>query len=295
VAASAPRPRSLILTFYGAFVRRLGGWIAVSHLLPLMADLDLDEQSVRSAISRLKRRGWLVPSRRDGLVGYALSDVARSALDQADERIYSGPRPADPDDGWGLVVFSVPETERHRRHVLRSRLSWLGFGNNAPGVWIAPRRLLPAARAQLDELGLSGYVDLYEASYVGFGDVRSLVDRSWDLDALRALYAAFVAEHEPVLARWSGNGTPPPDDRHAYVDYVATLDRWRALPFLDPGLPAELLPADWEGHAAAALFHDILSRLSERAFVHVERTVACPQQDAGVTSSPDRPRTRLEK
>lgn len=263
----------MILTFYGAFVRRLGGWVAVSHLLPLMADLDLDEQSVRSAISRLKRRGWLVPSRRDGLVGYALSDVARSALDQADERIYSGPRPADPEDGWGLVVFSVPETERHKRHVLRSRLAWLGFGNNAPGVWIAPRRLLPAARAQLDELGLAEYVDMYEASYVGFGDVRRLVDRSWDLVALRGLYTNFVVEHRPVLERWPAHGGGPADDRLAYIDYVSTLDRWRALPFLDPGLPAELLPDEWEGHVAAALFHDILSRLAERAFGHVERTV----------------------
>lgn len=262
----------MILTFYGAFVRRLGGWIAISHLVPLMADLDLDEQSVRSAISRLKRRGWLLPSKRDGMVGYALSDVARSALDQADERIYAGPHPADPDEGWGLVVFSVPETERHKRHVLRSRLAWLGFGNNAPGVWIAPRRLLPAARAQLDELGLAKYVDLYEASYIGFGDVRGLVDRSWDLAALRERYATFLAEHQPVLARWMGS-TDLPDDRYAYIDYVATLDRWRALPFLDPGLPAELLPAGWEGHAAAVLFHNILDRLGERAFAHVERTV----------------------
>ncbi|HEX5493272.1 MAG TPA: PaaX family transcriptional regulator C-terminal domain-containing protein [Mycobacteriales bacterium] len=263
----APRPRSLILTFYGAFVRRLDGWIAVSHLVALMADLDLDEQSVRSAVSRLKRRGWLLPGRRDGQAGYTLADLGRSALDRADERIYSGPSPADPAQGWGLVVFSVPEAERHRRHVLRSRLAWLGFGNNAPGVWIAPRRLLQPAREHLRELGLTDYVDLYEASYTGFGDLRDLVDRSWDLAGLRAMYASFVTDHRLVAKRWDDPARA--DGRAAYVDYLTTLDRWRALPFLDPGLPAELLPDGWEGHAAAELFHRIGDRLAEPAFVHV--------------------------
>ncbi|HEY9391638.1 MAG TPA: PaaX family transcriptional regulator C-terminal domain-containing protein [Mycobacteriales bacterium] len=272
----APRPRSLILTFYGAFVRRLDGWVAVSHLVTLMADLDLDEQSVRSAISRLKRRGWLESSRRDGRVGYALSDLARAALDRADERIYAGPQPADPDQGWGLVVFSVPESERHRRHVLRSRLAWLGFGNNAPGVWIAPHRLLAPAREQLRELGLAPYVDLYEASYAGFGDLRTLVERSWDLAGLRARYATFLADHAPVLERWDRSAE---DNRAAYVDYLTTLDRWRGLPFLDPGLPAELLPDGWEGHAAATLFHDILGRLQEPAFRYVTGVVCHGRYD----------------
>lgn len=276
----ATRPRSLIVTFSGAFLRRLGGWIAVSHLVTLLADADLDAQSARSAISRLKRRGWLLPDRRDGVAGYALSDLARTELDRADERIYRGPRPADAVDGWGLVVFSVPETERHRRHQLRSRLAWLGFGNNAPGVWIAPRRLLEPAREHLAELGLSGYVDLYEASYSGFGDLRGLVERSWDLTGLRTLYATFLADHRPVLSRWSqpgagGGGQAPRHAVHrlAYVDFLRTLDRWRRLPFLDPGLPAELLPAGWEGHAAATLFGELLDRLGEPAFGHVTATV----------------------
>lgn len=285
----ATRPRSLIVTFSGAFLRRLDGWIAVSHLVTLLADADLDAQSARSAISRLKRRGWLLPDRRDGVAGYALSDLARTELDRADERIYRGPRPADVADGWGLVVFSVPETERHRRHVLRSRLAWLGFGNHAPGVWIAPRRLLEPAREHLAELGLTAYVDLYAASHAGFGDLRGLVERSWDLAGLRTLYAAFLADHRPVLSRWSGPagdaGTPgdpddpgAPDDtgRLAYVDFLRTLDRWRGLPFLDPGLPAELLPPGWEGHAAATLFHDLLDRLGEPAFGHVTATVHGP-------------------
>ncbi|WP_454132103.1 hypothetical protein [Kitasatospora aureofaciens] len=39
----------------------------------------------------------------------------------------------------------MPESERAHRHQLRSRLSWLGFGNAAPGCRLAPARLLPDA------------------------------------------------------------------------------------------------------------------------------------------------------
>jgi phenylacetic acid degradation operon negative regulatory protein len=266
----AARPGSVILTFYGAFVRRLDGWVAVAHLIELMGEVGLDPQAVRSATSRLKRRGWLVPSRRGAAAGYELSDVARAALSAGDQRIYEAQQPADLAAGWALVVFSVPESERSRRHLLRSRLTWLGFGSDAPGVWIGPRRLMPAARGMLTDLGLERYVDLYEAAYTGFGDARQLVERCWDLGQLRRLYTAFLTQWEPVIA--AAEETDP-DERRAFTDYLAALDQWRGLPFLDPGLPSELLPSGWEGHAASALFHALMHRLEPPAFRHVQLTV----------------------
>jgi phenylacetic acid degradation operon negative regulatory protein len=270
MTAHTPRPRSLILTFYGAFVRRLDGWVAVAHLIELMGEAGLDAQAVRSATSRLKQRGWLMPSRRGTAAGYALSDIARAALTAGDERIYKADQPADLADGWALVVFSVPESERSQRHLLRSRLTWLGFGSDAPGVWIGPGRLMPAARAMVTELGLERYVDLYEAAYTGFDDCRRLVQRCWDLAELRRRYAAFLARWEPVLAGLPDGG---PDERSAFIDYLGALDQWRGLPFLDPGLPTELLPPGWEGHAASALFQELVARLEPPAFRHVELTV----------------------
>ncbi|NEE37388.1 PaaX family transcriptional regulator, partial [Streptomyces sp. SID7982] len=65
--------------------------------------------------------------------GYALSPDARQLLDDGDRRIYRHPAPSLA-DGWVLAVFSVPEAERSKRHVLRSRLARLGFGTAAPGV-----------------------------------------------------------------------------------------------------------------------------------------------------------------
>ena len=64
----------------------------------------------------------------------ALSDHARRVLHEGDRRIFERPR-ASLGDGWVVVVFSVPESERRQRHTLRSRLTWLGYGTVSAGVW----------------------------------------------------------------------------------------------------------------------------------------------------------------
>src|SRR4051812_17418653 len=74
-------PRSLLMTFFGAFLRRLGGWIAVADLVALMGDLGLDEQAVRSAVSRLKRRGIVAPERRGGAAGDRLTTRGEASLE----------------------------------------------------------------------------------------------------------------------------------------------------------------------------------------------------------------------
>jgi phenylacetic acid degradation operon negative regulatory protein len=262
------RPSSFILDIYGSFARRgLGSWIAVAHLIRLMGDLGIDEQSVRSAASRMKRRGLLETAKRGRLSGYALSEEAVRIIDEGDRRIYGSQEPADLAEGWALAVFSVPEVERRKRHLLRSRLEWLGFGNPAPGVWIAPRRLFPDAQRMIERLELTRYVHLFEASYRGFDDVGAMVARAWDLRRLDSLYQAFIADREPVVERWLDPRTAG-DERQAFVDYIMAVHQWRKFPYLDPGLPAEVLPPDWAGRRAAAIFFDLVRRLEILAFRH---------------------------
>src|SRR3954468_3067986 len=91
--ADSARPRSLLMTFFGAFGRDLGGWIAVADLIGLMADVELDEQAVRSAVSRLKRRGVVAAERRAGAAGYRLTPQAHAMLAAGDARIFERPAP----------------------------------------------------------------------------------------------------------------------------------------------------------------------------------------------------------
>ncbi len=260
-----PQPRSLIVTIYGLYARAADGFLPVSGLVRLLADLGVDEPAVRSAVSRLKQRGLISPRRLSGTAGYALSPAGRDVLRDGDERIFH-PRRATLADGWLLAVFSVPESERSKRHQLRSRLAWLGFGTTAPGVWIAPAHLYEPTRAALDRLGLDGYVNLFRADYLAFADLRTAVTSWWDLDGLRRWYDEFIASYQPVLSSW--RAAPGPDVA-AFADWVRALTAWRRLPYLDPGLPAELLPPDWPASRAVDLFHALQAALEASARRHV--------------------------
>jgi phenylacetic acid degradation operon negative regulatory protein len=68
------------------------------------------------------------------------------------------------------------------------------------------------------------------------------------------------------------------------VDYTSVLDRWRRFPYLDPGLPVELLPSGWEGRAAADLFFELRERLELPAVRHVERIATLPPQAGGMAA-----------
>ncbi|GHF24818.1 PaaX family transcriptional regulator [Streptomyces mashuensis] len=233
----------------------------VSALIRLLGALGVDAPSVRSAVSRLKRRGLLVPGRTSGgAAGYGLSDAARQLLDDGDRRIY-GRAPARPGHGWLLAVFSVPEQERHKRHLLRSRLARLGFGTAAPGVWIAPAHVHEETRHTLERLGLAAYVDLFRGNHLGFEPTAEAVARWWDLESLACQHRAFLAAYEPVLRRWSRRR--PVRVEEAYRDYVLALDSWRRLPYADPGLPSGLLPEGWPGGRAQRVFAGLHSRLRD--------------------------------
>lgn len=263
-----PSPGSLILTFYGAYGRAFpGGTVPVAALIRLLGAVGVDAPSVRSAVSRLKRRGLLTAERPGSrAAGYAPTEAGRELLADGDRRVYARPE-SDPEGRWLLAVFSVPESERGRRHILRSRLARLGFGNAAPGVWIAPAHLEEETRHSLRRLGLSPYVDLFLGTHRGYEPTADAVARWWDLDALAAQHRAFLKGHEEVLRHWSGRAEIPEQD--AYRDYLPALDAWRRLPYADPGLPAALLPEDWPGERAAEVFFALHERLREpgRAFV----------------------------
>jgi phenylacetic acid degradation operon negative regulatory protein len=267
-ATRVAQPRQLIVTIYGLYSRNEGGWLSIASLICLLADLGVDESAVRSSISRLKRRGILEAVRREGTAGYELSEQALAILREGDHRIFER-KQATLAEGWLLAVFSVPESERHKRHVLRTQLTKLGFGTAAPGVWIAPVHLRKTTEEVLRRLELDGYADLFQAEHLAFGAVAEKVREWWDLDQLEALYGDFLETHSPVLDR----SRQAPDQRAAFADYVGVLTDWRRLPYLDPGLPAELLPKQWAGARAADLFFTLQAQLEEPARAHVAAAI----------------------
>jgi phenylacetic acid degradation operon negative regulatory protein len=263
--ASPPQPRQLIVSLYGLYARQHDNWLSVATVVRLMADLGVDDQAVRSSISRLKRRGLLEAVRVGGAAGYALSPLAREILADGDARIF-GRRRATLADGWLLVCFSVPESERDKRHQLRTQLTRLGFGTVTPGVWVAPGNLEAETNQMLARLDVREYSEVFRGQHVAPGDLAEQVRRWWDLASLEQLYAAFLDRYRPVRQRWSRG--PVTDTRAAFADYVEMLTAWRRLPYADPGLPLDLLPDGWSGVAAEELFTSLRETLAAPASAH---------------------------
>lgn len=261
------RPRSLIVSFFGSYGRDIGGWVSVADLIALMAELDVEAPAVRSAVSRLKRRGLLEAERLGGVAGYRLSETGMRILADGDRRIFHR-KVGQLSAGWILAVFSVPEAQRSKRHVLRSRLAWLGFGTTTAGVWLAPAHLEDQARAAVRDLGMSEYVELFHATHLGFSDLTEAVARWWDLPALQRMYEAFLDDHEAELGAWRRTGTRGAEGA-AFASHLRAVDAWRRMPFLDPGLPPELLPTSWAGSRAARVFFDLHALLRDPSLTHV--------------------------
>jgi len=137
-------------------------------------------------------------------------------------------------------------------------------------VWIAPAYLHEATADMLTRLGLSGYADLFRADHLAFGDLAAKVRQWWDLDRTERLARDFVAAYEPVLRGWAARRAAARPGE-AFADYVRVLTDWRRLPYLDPGLPAELLPPGWAGAQAAGIFFTLQSRLAAAAAEHAAR------------------------
>ncbi|TWP35433.1 PaaX family transcriptional regulator [Leekyejoonella antrihumi] len=257
-------PRQLILSLFGLYARSAGNWLSVRALIALMTELDVDSAAVRSSVSRLKKRGVLEAQRRDGQAGYVLAPSAVELLEAGDLRIWARPR-ATAEDGWLVVVFSVPESERAKRHALRSLLTRLGFGTASSGVWIAPGTVYDETFAALERAGLAAYTEFFRGDYLGSGDVAARMREWWDLDELAGLYAQFCHTYRSV--RWKEEPAEG-DGAAAFATYMPMLTAWRRLPYLDPGLPLAYLPKDWPGIEAAQLFAELDGRLRPAALAH---------------------------
>lgn len=282
IALRTSRPQSLIFTIYGAYSRSLGGWIAVATLVKLLREMDIEGNAVRSALSRLKRRGALISESRDGAAGYALSESARKAFDTGDARVLERRHP-DEETRWILVAFSIPEKSRDLRYRLRSRLTGVGFGQVTGGLWIAPASLRADAQLAIDSLGIGHYVHLFEGDHLNeSAPGPGSVDQWWDLPAIEEKYDQFIRAFSMLRSSFeSGGESVTPEN--AFRNYTQILTAWRPLPYLDPGLPNSQLPASWNGATATQLFFYFHDLMAAPAQAHVGASADFDQQVRKVT------------
>lgn len=255
------RARSALFDVYGDHLRARGDQAPVSTLIRLLEPVGIAEPAVRTAISRMAAQGWLEPTRVDDAPGYRASPRAIERLSEAAARIYrSAPEPWD--GRWRLVFLDAP---RHRgeRERLRQELTYLGFGEHAPGVW-----LCPFDRPEVDHVVARAGGRARHAVAV---DLDPDPVGAWDLTTLATAYAAWPGVADRLVHDESPSGVAVSDgtrdvgDERAFAARFRLVHEWRKFLFADPGLPAQLLPGDWPGVPAAELFTREAARLKPAA------------------------------
>ncbi|MFP5070282.1 PaaX family transcriptional regulator C-terminal domain-containing protein [Pseudonocardia nantongensis] len=248
--------RSLLLTVLGEFVRPAGEPVWTRALLEVLGSLDVEPKSARQALARTAAEGLLRSDRDGRRVRWSLTAAGDRLLSEGAERIYGFGAPAKAWDGrWLVLLASVPESRRQLRHRLRTRLAWAGLGSPAPGVWVSPDPgKEPEVAAVLDELDLGGMSSSFVGRYGAIGRAGDVVAQAWDLNRVEQAYSEFLDEFGPDAA---GDAEPAGG---VLARQVQLVHAWRRFPFLDPELPAELLPEQWAGTRAAQLFATLHAR-----------------------------------
>jgi phenylacetic acid degradation operon negative regulatory protein len=246
-SVGAPAARSVLLTVLGEYVLPLRDAIWQETLIGALGTLDYKPQAARQALARSVGAGWLDTERHGRRSRVRLTPETQHMLETGARRIYSFGTPWDWDGRWLVVVVRVPEERREVRHQARTQLAWAGFGSLGGGLWISPHvereeelRLLSGDGSVADLLSL-------RAEFGDIGDPRKIVAEAWDLDAVSAAYHDFIEDFARRRPR-----TP----EAFFAAQTMLVHQWRKFPFLDPDLPAEMLPSGWPRERAHRLFHE---------------------------------------
>lgn len=280
------RARSLLFTVYGDSIRPHGGEIGMRSLIRLMAPLELSPRAVRAAVSRIARQGWLRTCRVGRRAFYSLTPQGAWRVEQGVRRVYQV-EPAPWDGRWRLLTYAIPEGRRVARDRLRRELTWLGLGPLSRSTWVTPHNLTDLLSELAGAHGLDGHVAIFEAAHLGPGRDRALVERCWDLGAIGARYRAFTAttgRRAAALRRRLRKRAL--SDAACFAEKILLVHEYRKFLFVDPGLPAALLPADWPGRAAARLFRDVYQMLAGPAARFFEAAFEPPPGRPGIATSP---------
>jgi phenylacetic acid degradation operon negative regulatory protein len=229
------RPQTYVLTFCGFHLLGRDEAVSTGAFVDVLRRVGIAGHAARSTLARMADRGLLARHRRGKKIYLGLTPRAAAVLEQGGTRSWQTPVNRDWDGRWTLLAFSLPESRRGDRHLLRSRLVWARFGLLQNGMWIAASDVdVPQL---LDGLDVLDDVTAFQATSLPPSKATQLIDRAWDLAELRRGYEEF-------LARWDRpDPVPEADDDLARQMYLA--GEWLHLVREDPRLPIEHLPADW--------------------------------------------------
>ncbi len=264
--------RSVLLTLLGEFVHPTHESTWTSTLLYAFHGVGIAEKSARQAIARASAAGWIENDREGRRASWRLTASADALIGEGSRRVRGIRSSIESWQGeWVVLHISLPESRRADRLRVYRALSWLGFGNPTPGLWICPHAdRAEAARKTVEEMGLTEHTIALNAHSLGFGvSERDLVAQAWDLQSISSHYDALVERFA---------GLRPRSEEAIFFAHIELVNELQRLPSIDPGLPVPLLPTGWQGTRAATRLNELRAKWRDAAHAHW-RTVSREHDD----------------
>lgn len=254
----APTPQAVLMTMLGRHCLPDNPVLSTQGYIEVLGRIGVPAQTSRLTLSRMTERGLLERLRRGRIAYFRATDVGLTVVGNQEERTFHGTlAPPGTQEEWTILSFTIPESQRKERHLLRRRLAWEGFGPLRDGVWIAPGdHDLTGMYAALREIGVEQRIEAFTA-YPKFDDVQNMISRVWELDALSQRYQQFLAQWEVAA--------PAPAATDDLGRDLLLVSCWRQLLRETPGLPAQHLPADWPAARCQELFRTLHDRYAPSA------------------------------
>lgn len=230
------RPQSIVLTFGAAHLMPRRAAVQTADLVQVLECAGVSTHAARSTLARMVRRGLLERHRLGRRVYLGLTEYGERVLREGTRRMDAlGAVNRTWDGHWTLLGFSLPESRRPERHLLRSRLSWAGFGLLQNGLWISASPV--SVNDLLDGLDVVEHVKAFRASALSPTDIDAIIDDAWDLPRVAANYHRFLRRWEETEVRPASPGE--------LARQLLMQTEWLLLIRNDPYLPVQHLPSDW--------------------------------------------------
>lgn len=256
------RPQALLLNFFAAHLLGRAEAVYSASLIDVLAKVGVGEHAARSTLSRMTRRGLLERHRSGKRVYLGLTDHTVGVLQEGGHRVRHAVN-REWDGNWTLLGFSLPETRRADRHLLRSRLAWAGFGPLQNGLWISSREV--DLDQLLEGLDVADHVRAFRATTLHPTNIQEMIAETWDLEELAEGYRGF-------LRRWD-IADPLDSTGDVLPRQLLMHTEWTLLLRKDPALPVEHLPSDWPAVRAEHVFLRMRSAFAPRAEREVDELV----------------------
>lgn len=233
-------------------------------LTELLGEFGVGAAAARQQLARMRADGQLDSVRTGRGATYHLEGAFAAVF----ERLRTPPRPPVWDGHFHALLFQVPETMRAYRDRLRRQALFVGYGILQPGVLIAAQ---DRSRALAEVLAERPDATVVRQVRIAMDDADAVdaASAAWELPAL----GADLRTHAEALQTALDDAREPRADADTLRRLAVLVNSAMVEMIRDPGLPAQLYPADWPGTALRAALGGVTARYGTPATAYVRSRI----------------------